>query len=60
MKDIRTKESYIKIREAKRNGGSTILPLTGFIEEGKFYSIRKENGMVIVEPLDEQSKTIGI
>lgn len=41
-----------KVKQGQRYGGSVTIPLTGFIEEGKFYGVRKDkDGIIIIRPM---------
>ncbi len=38
-----------KVKQGQRYGGTVTIPLTGFIEEGKFYGVRKDKeGNIII------------
>ncbi len=53
------------IRQSRKIGGSTILPLTGYIEEKRFYSVSKIDNMIIIKEVklvmeDEKERVIKI
>lgn len=41
-----------KVKQGQRYGGTVTIPLTGFIEEGKFYGVRKDKEKnIIIRPV---------
>lgn len=44
----------IDVKVARKNGDSTTISLTGFIELGKHYSIRKQDKFVILENIEDR------
>lgn len=40
------------VKQARKIGGSLMLPLTGYIAKGKFYKIEISNKKIILTPID--------
>lgn len=51
-KDKRNKEK-VKISKAVKLGNSIYVALTGIVEEGKHYSIKKIDNKIILEDIEE-------
>lgn len=51
-KDKKNKEK-IKISKAVKLGNSIYVALTGIVEEGKHYSIKKVDNKIILEDIEE-------
>lgn len=48
----------IKVKTARKNGDSTTISLTGYIEVGRRYSIRKHDKFVIIEDIEDTFKNM--
>ena len=48
-----------ELKQARKQGGTIVLSLSGFVEEGKYYKIRKEeDGTIIIKEVEIKEKTI--
>lgn len=52
----------VRVRKARKSGPSTVISLTGYVKEGRHYSIRKHNNFVVLEDIEDElgdeSKTV--
>lgn len=49
----RTIDRNVRIKKTSKFGGGLYLALTGLIEEGKHYSIKKVDGKIIIEDIQD-------